>query len=68
VYPVLLPLAGLALPLLATGWLVDLALDRIDARAEAGPDGSDDEPAGDDPALDDPADDDPGRDRSGADG
>ena len=31
VAPVLVPLAGLAVPLLATGWLVDVRLDRTDA-------------------------------------
>lgn len=30
--PVLVPLAGVTVPLLATGWLVDVRLDRIDAR------------------------------------
>jgi hypothetical protein len=29
---VLVPLVGIALPLLATGWLVDHRLDAIDAR------------------------------------
>ncbi|QCB92824.1 YesL family protein [Cellulomonas shaoxiangyii] len=32
VVPALLPLAGVAAPLLATGWLVDVRLRRIDAR------------------------------------
>jgi len=32
VAPVLVPLGGAAVPLLATGWLVDVRLDRLDAR------------------------------------
>ncbi|MFC8193121.1 YesL family protein [Cellulomonas sp. NPDC057328] len=30
--PVLVPLAGVTVPLLVTGWLVDVRLDRLDAR------------------------------------
>lgn len=36
-FAVLLPLVGLSLPLLATGWVVDLRLDRIDARRVSPP-------------------------------